>query len=241
MGGSAGVSVILPTYNEREALELLYPALTPFVEAVGGEVIIVDDSSPDGTASFARTLSTARVPCTVIERRGVRGLASAVLAGVAKAAGEILVVMDADGSHPPELVPTMVGAVTTGGAEMALASRWVTGGLAPGLTLRRRAISSTARWLARPLTRVTDPMSGFFAVRAAVLGRAKLAPLGYKIALEVLVKCRPNPLVEIPFVFQPRLAGESKLGGAVARHYVQHIARLYAFALAPGRRASSTR
>jgi dolichol-phosphate mannosyltransferase len=241
MGGTAAVSVILPTYNEREALELLYPILAPAVEAVGGEVIVVDDNSPDGTAAFARSLSNDRVRCTVIERHGVRGLASAVLAGMARSAGDVLLVMDADGSHPASVVPAMVAAVKTGGAEMALGSRRAPGGQAPGLSPPRQVVSTVARWLARPLTSVSDPMSGFFAVRSEVVHRATLAPLGYKIALEILVKCHPKPLVEIPFVFQPRLAGESKLGGVVARYYLQHLARLYAFELTPARRASSTR
>jgi dolichol-phosphate mannosyltransferase len=177
----------------------------------------------------------------VIERPGVRGLASAVLAGVARAQGDVIVVMDADGSHPPAMVPPLVDAVTTGGAEMALGSRWVLGGGAPGLPPVRRAVSSAARWLARPLTNVRDPMSGFFAVRKEILGRARLAPVGYKIALEILVKCRPRPYVELPIVFQPRLAGVSKLGHNVVGNYVRHLARLYVFELTPRRRASSTR
>lgn len=234
------VSVILPTYNEREALERLYPMLAPVVAGIGGEILVVDDGSPDGTASFARTLN-GTLRCTVIERPGVRGLASAVLAGAARAEGDVLVVMDADGSHPPDVIPTLVDAVTSRGAEMALGSRWVAGGNAPGLPIGRWVESTMARCLARPLTDVHDPMSGFFAVRATLLKRARLAPIGYKIALEILVKCRPHPHVEVPFVFGPRLAGDSKLGRRVIGNYLQHLVRLYGFELAPSRRASSTR
>ncbi len=240
MTALAPVSVILPTYNEREALERLYPSLVPVVESLRGEIVVVDDGSPDGTAAFARTLS-GRVRCTVVERPGVRGLASAVVAGFARAESDVLVVMDADGSHPPEVLPSLVAAVSTGGAEMALGSRWANGGRAPGLRLRRRVVSAVAQGLARPLTNVRDPMSGLFAVRRGILTRGRLVPLGYKIALEILVKCRPSPYIEIPFVFRPRLAGESKLGQRVAGDYVRHLARLYAFELTPGRRASSTR
>jgi dolichol-phosphate mannosyltransferase len=241
MRSSVPVSVILPTYNEREALEKLYPTLAPVVAQLGGEVIVVDDGSPDGTAAFAHTLGQDSVRCTVIERPGVRGLASAVLAGAAKAEGEVLVVMDADGSHPPSVVPALVDAVATGEAELALGSRWVDGGRAPGLGTRRWVESTLARCLARPLTSVRDPMSGFFAVRRTILRRATLTPVGYKIALEIIVKCRPDPLVERPFVFLPRLAGESKLDRRVIGNYVQHLARLYAFEMTPARRASSTR
>jgi len=234
------VSVILPTYNEREALAQLYPRLAPIVAALGGEVTVVDDASPDGTAELARGLSGPPVP-QVLERHGERGLASAVLAGIARTSGAVVVVMDADGSHPPEDVPALVAAVTSGGSEFALGSRWVAGGTAPGLTPLRRLVSWGARLLARPLSDVRDPMSGFFAVRRSVLDRAPLAPVGYKIALEVLVKCRPSPHLEVPITFRPRLAGHSKLGGRESANYLRHLARLYLWRLAAARRASSTR
>jgi dolichol-phosphate mannosyltransferase len=95
--------------------------------------------------------------------------------------------------------------------------------------------------LARPITRVRDPMSGFFAVKRAVLARARLAPIGYKIALEILVKCRPTPVLEVPYRFEPRLAGESKLGRGEIANYVRHLARLYAWRGRGAGRASSTR
>ena len=234
---SPRVSVILPTFNERAALELLYPQLAPVVGALEGELLIVDDGSPDGTAAYARTLRP--LLCTVLERPGVRGLASAVLDGFARARAPVLVVMDADGSHPPATVPALVAAVAAGGAEMALGSRAVPGGESPGLTLPRRVVSRAAQGLARPVTDVHDPMSGFFAVRRDVVARERLAPVGYKIALELIVKCRPRPLVEVPFVFGPRLAGESKLGRREMVNYLRHVGRLYAFAAR--RRAWSTR
>jgi dolichol-phosphate mannosyltransferase len=234
------VSVILPTYNERPALAQLYPTLAPIVASLRGEVIVVDDASPDGTAELARGLVGPPRPI-VLERQGVRGLSSAVLAGIERSTAPVIVVMDADGSHPPEVVPTLVAALTAGGAEFALGSRRVPGGRAPGLTPGRSLVSLIARWLARPLTKVRDPMSGFFAVRRDVLARAALAPIGYKIALEILVKCRPRPWVEVPIEFRPRIAGESKLDGRESANYLRHLARLYAGRLDPRRRASSTR
>jgi dolichol-phosphate mannosyltransferase len=240
MSDAPSVSVILPTYEEREALERFYPLLAPVVARLRGEAIVVDDGSPDGTAAFARTLLGPPAP-TVVERVGARGLASAVMAGFGRARADVLVVMDADGSHPPEAVSTLVASVTEGGAEFAMASRWVPGGDSPGLSVGRHIVSAAAHVLARPLTAVHDPMSGFFAVRRSVLSRAELAPVGYKIALEILVKCRPRPIVEVPFTFQPRLAGESKMGRREVAHYVDHLARLYAWELGPRRRASRTR
>src|SRR5580658_9885713 len=156
MSDSPRVSVILPTYNEREAFELLYPTLAPIVLQLGGEIVIVDDGSPDGTSAYARSL-TGPPTCAVVDRPGERGLASAVLAGIDRARGDVLVVMDADGSHPPETLPALVSAVTEGGAEMALGSRWVAGGKAPGLTLGRRAVSSVALSVAPGTCRSRSP------------------------------------------------------------------------------------
>ncbi len=234
------VSVILPTYNERASLELLYPALAAALTGLAAELVVVDDGSPDGTAAFARSLQVP-VPTRVVERAGKLGLASAVEAGFAAAQGETLVVMDADGSHPPDALPALVDAVRPGRAEFALGSRWVPGGRAPGLTVGRRVLSAGAALLARPLVTVRDPMSGFFAVRRDVLSRGTLAPIGYKIGLEVLVKCHPSPVVEVPIVFRPRAAGESKLGRGEIGHYLRHVFRLYGWRLFGSRRASSTR
>jgi dolichol-phosphate mannosyltransferase len=234
------VSVILPTFNERASLGRLYGLLAEALRGVSSEVVVVDDASPDGTASLARSLQDP-IPTRVIERRGKKGLASAVEDGFAAAHGDILVVMDADGSHPPAAVPVLIHAVEGGGAEFALGSRWVPGGSAPGLSRGRRLISAGATFLARPLVSVKDPMSGFFAFRRQILSRGRLAPIGYKIGLEVLVKCRPRPVAELPIVFQPRFAGESKLGGAEVGKYALHILRLYGWRLFGSHRASSTR
>ena len=233
------VSVILPTFNERDALPIVFGRVRTALASTSEEVIVVDDSSPDGTAEIASALC-AENGGSLIRRPGRRGLASAVLDGMARARGDVVAVLDADGSHPPEVLPQLVAAIQ-GGAEFALASRHVPGGSAPGLTASRRAISSVAGALARPLTTVHDPMSGYFAVRRRILERAPLRPVGYKIALEVLVKCRPRPVVEVPFRFGPRIAGVSKLGQAEIGNYLAHLTRLYAWSMAAPFRASTTR
>jgi len=239
VNGAPKVSVILPTFNERESIEIVYPALAAALAPLDAEILVVDDYSPDGTAAYARGLS-GPVPVTVLERPSKLGLASAVIDGIGRARGEILVVMDADGSHPPETVPALVHAIERG-AEFALGSRWVPGGSGRGLSWWRRLISSGARVLARPIARVRDPMSGFFAFRREILARAPLTPIGYKIGLEILVKCRPRPVVEVPLDFRPRVAGVSKLGAGEVGNYVRHVAQLYAWRLFGPRRASSTR
>jgi dolichol-phosphate mannosyltransferase len=240
VSGPVEVSVILPTFNERRSLEKLYPPLAHALAGFGSELVVVDDGSPDGTAAYARSLQEP-VPTTVLERPRKLGLSSAVLLGFAHAAGSTIVVMDADGSHPPEDVSNLIRAVRSGGAEFALGSRWIPGGSAPGLSLGRRLLSAGAALLARPLISVHDPMSGYFAFRQAILSRGTLAPLGYKIGLEILVKCRPDPIVEIPIVFRPRIAGESKLGTGEIGEYARHVGRLYGWRLGGSRRASRTR
>ncbi|MEM0128843.1 MAG: polyprenol monophosphomannose synthase [Thermoplasmata archaeon] len=220
------VSVILPTYNERESLARLDPELQTALRTLPAEIVVVDDASPDGTADLVRQLP-GPVPHRLVERSGKLGLSSAVIAGIGVAQGEILVVMDADGSHPPEAIPPLVGAVDQG-AEFALGSRHVPGGTSEGLGPGRRILSRGATLLARPIAPVRDPMSGFFAFRRSILRRATLSPRGFKIGLEILVRCRPRPVREIPIAFRPRFAGESKLTRGEIRNYVRHLAGLYA-------------
>lgn len=227
------VSVILPTFNERSALATLHPRLMEGLRPYDAEVLVVDDGSPDGTGDLVRKLAEHGV-YRLIERPRRSGLASAVSDGFRAARGEVLVVMDADGSHPPETIPALVQPVMDGRAEMALASRHLPGASAPGLAGLRRWISGGAAVLARPLTTVSDPMSGFFALHRAVLARAPLTPAGFKIGLEVIVKCRPSPLVEVPFCFNPRIAGSSKLGSGQVFGYLGHLSRLYAHTLFRG-------
>jgi dolichol-phosphate mannosyltransferase len=234
------VSIVIPTLNERPALETLYPELCSSLAGVPSEVVIVDDGSPDGTAEYAQTLSGAAT-CVVLNRGRKLGLATAVLDGFARSRGRVIVVMDADGSHPPEAIPILVREILDGGAEFVLGSRYMAGGSAPGLSRTRRVVSRVATGFARPLVAVADPMSGFFAFSRPILDRAPLSPLGFKIGLEIMVRCRPKPMVEVPIAFRARSAGKSKLGGGAMRAYVRHIGRLYGFRLAGTRRASSTR
>jgi len=223
--GRPEVSVIVPTFNERSALEALHPRLVEALRPYTAEILIVDDRSPDGTGAFVRSLSPPGL-YRLIERERRDGLAMAVVEGINAARGDVVVVMDGDGSHPPETLASLIDPIREGRAEFVLASRRLPGGSAPGLTVRRRIISTGASLLAWPLVRVSDPMSGFFAMSANVAARADLRPAGFKIALEVLVKCRPRPIGEVPFRFAPRIAGESKLGTNEIVHYVVHLAEL---------------
>jgi dolichol-phosphate mannosyltransferase len=189
-------------------------------------MVIVDDNSPDGTGQLAEELG-AKYKVKVIHRAGKLGLSTAVMEGFAAASGAILVVMDADMSHPPEKIPEMVSRIEHAGADMVIGSRYVKGGHVENWPPHRRIISKGATLLARGLTKVKDPMSGFMALRREVIEGVTLNPIGYKIGLEILVKGKISKIDEVPITFADRKAGKSKLGTSVTLKYIDHCIRLY--------------
>jgi len=223
---SVEVSVVVPTYNERETLSELVGRLHQALGS-GYEVVVVDDSSPDGTADLARELGRQH-PVRVLQRPGKLGLGSAVLEGARAASGRWVVVMDADLSHPPEVVPQLVDALRSG-AELAVGSRYVPGGGVRDWPWRRRLMSRVAVALARLWLRerVSDPVSGFFAARRELLLDPSLEGIGYKILLEVLVRNRGRSVVEVAYVFTDRRGGRSKLGAGEVWNYLRLLWRLH--------------
>jgi dolichol-phosphate mannosyltransferase len=211
-------SVILPTYNERDTIGPLIDQL----DRLGclAEIVVVDDASPDGTADLVRLLKPG-CRITLLERPGKLGLASAILDGIRASQGERVVVMDADRSHDPTIIPELLARLDT--VDLAIGSRFAPGGGMVGWPLRRQAMSWFATRLARRLlgVRERDPLSGFFAIRRSVFDRIapRLRPRGYKILLELLVRGAPIRTAEIGFVFQDRQYGKSKLSWAIARQY----------------------
>ncbi len=225
------VSVIVPTYKEREAVPRLLARLLPVLRGlpVPSEVLIVDDHSPDGTTEAARTAASrlgAEEQVRVIEREGKRGLSDSVLEAFALAEGELLVVMDADLSHPPEMIGPLLEPLFSGRADVSVASRYVPGGGMENWPLPRRIMSRVANFLARPLVKVKDATSGFFAVRRSAIEGVPLKPVGYKVGLEVFVKSKASSIAEVPYVFRDRVAGKSKLGVSVTLLYLLHLAAL---------------
>jgi dolichol-phosphate mannosyltransferase len=212
LDGRSVLSVIIPTYNERESLPGLIQRLSALHD-IPIEVVVVDDASPDGTGTLAEDLARQlTLPIRVVHRPGKRGLASAVIDGGSVARGESLTVMDADLSHPPEVLPALFSALAAG-AEIAIASRYVAGGGIRGWPPHRRLISRTATALARSLLglKVRDPLSGFFAVRRELLVGTHYLGLGYKLLLEILATHRNRRVVEVPYEFIDRQYGQSKL------------------------------
>jgi dolichol-phosphate mannosyltransferase len=224
-------SIVVPTFNERDNLAPLAERVFAAVDPGSAELLVVDDNSPDGTAAEAERLAEKyAVRCLL--RRDERGLATAVIAGLREARGGICVVMDADLSHPPESIPALLDALRDPGIEMAIGSRFVEGGKVDlDWPLHRRLNSWGARMMALPLTSAKDMMSGFFCVRRRELELDRLNPIGYKIALELIVRHRWKHVVEVPITFSDRAAGQTKLNLAEQLRYLRHLWRLYGYAL----------
>ncbi len=229
---ATAVSIIVPAYREADNLKPLiertFAALAdPAVEA---ELIIVDDNSQDGTEEIVAALAS-QYPVKLIVRRHQRGLSSAVLAGFEQAQGDRFVVMDADLQHPPETIPALLDRLDADDCDFAIGTRYGGGGAVDeNWPMLRRFMSKFATLLARPLAPLSDPMSGFFALRRRTWEQAaRLDPIGYKIALELYVKGRCHSPSEVPIRFAARTAGESKLSLTEQLRYLRHLARLYRF------------
>jgi len=223
------ISVILPTYKEAENVRVIIPKIFEVLNNAGlqGETIIVDDNSPDGTAEVAAELAE-RYPLRVHVRKDERGLATAVMKGFDLAEGDIVVVMDADLSHPVDKIPEMVKPIMENRCDATVGSRYTSGGGCEDWPLIRRFISRFSGYLARGLVKLSDPTSGFMAIRKSALANAPLDPVGWKIVLEVIVKTRAR-VQDVPIIFADRQKGESKLDTRVQAEYLKHLWKLYNF------------
>lgn len=224
------ISLVVPTFKERANIEALVEGAGAALRETGEEfeLIIVDDDSPDGTAEEVRRLQASRPWLRLLVRENERDLSTAVIAGWRIARGDILGCMDADLQHPPERLPDLALRMRETQADIVVGSRHVRGGGVSDWSLLRRFVSWTATLLAGfilpgTLGQVRDPMSGFFLLRSRVLERSALNPIGYKILLEVLAKGDYTRVVEVPFVFEERARGGSKMSAKTVLHYLAHL------------------
>jgi dolichol-phosphate mannosyltransferase len=231
--------MVLPTYNERDRIAELTDAVFAACSSAGIELelVIVDDNSPDGTGAIADDLARTR-RIRVIHRPGKLGLGTAVVAGFGVASADVVGVMDADFSHPPALVPRMLEAFRATGADLLVASRYIPGGSTPNWPLKRRVLSRVACLLARPLSPIRDAASGFFLIRRDIARNTTIKAGGFKICLELIVRGGASRLVEIPYRFDDRELGESKMSMREAAGYLVQLRDLYLhhFLKNPGRR-----
>jgi dolichol-phosphate mannosyltransferase len=224
------LSIVVPTYNERDRLPDLVETVFAAYAAAGidAELIVVDDNSPDGTGDLADELST-RHRLQVIHRSGKLGLGTAVVAGFEAAHAPIVGVIDADLSHPPSLLPRMLSVMRREAADVVIGSRYIPGGGTRNWPLGRLVLSRLACVLARPLTPVQDATSGFFLIRRDLARGVRISAGGFKICLELLLRGRPSTVIEVPYVFEGRTAGESKMNLKEATGYLRQLLDLRAF------------
>jgi len=222
------LTIVVPTYNERDRLAELVDAVlsAAALASVALELVIVDDNSPDGTGVLADELAKTR-PMQVVRRAGKLGLGTAVVAGFAVARAPIVGVMDADFSHPPALVPTLLAVMRHTGADVVVGSRYIPGGSTPDWPWSRRLLSRVGCLLARPVAPIRDAASGFFIIRTALARQVQIQVGGFKICLELLVRGAPGHVVEVPFRFDDRELGESKMSLREAAGYLIQLRDLY--------------
>jgi len=232
------VSIVVPTYNESGNMLPLISRIKKALEGIDFEIIIVDDDSPDKTAEAALKAAQEldiQDRVKVIVRTGERGLSTAVVRGLESSSGDVLVVMDADLQHPPEAIGRLIHPIIEGKADVSIGVRKGEG--YRGLSLFRRVVSRTASLISKmllPQTRkISDPMSGFFALKRSVFlqARERLNPRGFKILLELIVKGRvpPERITEVSYIFEKRQWGKSKLSSREVLNFIWHILALNEF------------
>ncbi|MEM6855801.1 MAG: polyprenol monophosphomannose synthase, partial [Planctomycetota bacterium] len=224
------VSIVVPTFREAENIPRLIDRVAALAEAtdIELELLFADDNSRDG--SFEAVEACGYPWVKMLVRTEDPGLSQSVIDGMRAAQHPAIVCMDCDLSHPPERIPQLILALESG-QQFVVGSRYVPGGSTDDdWGLFRWLNSRIATWLARPLTDIKDPMSGFFAMRKSDFDAAEdLNPVGYKIALELIVKCRLENVGEVPIHFTDRELGESKLSLRQQLLYLQHLRRLYMY------------
>ncbi|MBW1649696.1 MAG: glycosyltransferase family 2 protein [Deltaproteobacteria bacterium] len=226
------ISVIIPIYKEAENISAISTEVNSVLSNAGfkHEIIPVDDNSQDGTKKICASLIKS-LPLRLIVRKKKKGLSYSVIEGIENAVYDIIIVMDADFSHPPSALPKMIDAILKNKADFIIGSRYVKGGVIDeNWGVFRRINSKIATLITKPLTKVKDPMSGFFCFYKKNMPDKKiLSPIGYKICLEIMVKGNFLRIKEIPIRFTNRTKGTSKLGLKEQINFILHLIKLYLF------------
>jgi dolichol-phosphate mannosyltransferase len=229
------ISIILPTYNESQnIINILKLIRENIPKGISTETIVVDDNSPDGTGKIVEDYilgikKIAENTIDIIHRKAKNGLSSAILNGIQNAKGDTIVVMDSDFSHPPQIIPKMIEAFRQYQCDLVVASRYITGGNIQGWTTKRKIMSKIATLIAKKGlgVKTKDPMSGFFAFKKNIIKGLNFDALGYKFLLEILVKTKDINVKEIPYTFENRKFGSSKLDNPIIIDYFKSVWKLY--------------
>jgi dolichol-phosphate mannosyltransferase len=231
------VSIIIPTYNESEnIINILHSIREIIPKNILTQTIVVDDNSPDGTGKLVEDYlkdvkKMADHTIEIIHRKAKNGLGSAILNGIQQAKGDTIVVMDCDFSHPPQIIPKLVESIKKYQYDIAVASRYIKGGKIQGWSQKRKLMSKFATLIAKKGLGVNtkDPMSGFFAFKRSIIKELSFDAIGYKILLEIIVKTKGVNIKEIPYTFQDREFGSSKLGIKTILDYYKSVWKLYRY------------
>jgi dolichol-phosphate mannosyltransferase len=225
------LGVVVPTFKEAPNVAPLLGKLEAALEGVAWQAIFVDDDSPDGTAAAVKAIAAVDPRVICLHRIGRRGLAGAVIEGAMASAAPFVAVIDGDLQHDETLLPQMLRVLQADQADLVVGSRYTPQARGPvtGFDARRAHGSRFATWLGRKVLKLdlTDPMSGFFMIRRALVEQAapKLATDGFKVLFDLASVLEPAPrVVELPYLFRERHAGESKLDGRVVAHYLSLLA-----------------
>ncbi len=219
------ISIVVPTYNEKDNVGNLVNQIDYALRGIDYEVIFVDDST-DETPDVIQQVMEENGKVRMEHRTTEKGLATAVLRGFHLAEGDYVAVMDADLQHPPAILKSMYAVLETG-VDFCVPSRFIPGGSDGGLGPYRKLVSAVARYIGKfllpCLRKISDPTSGLFMFRREVIRNADMRPIGWKILVEVLATGTLATVVEIPYKFQARPAGESKLSSKVTKEYLIQI------------------
>jgi dolichol-phosphate mannosyltransferase len=227
------LALVVPTLKEAASVAAVLERARAALDAaaIPWEIVVVDDDSGDGTAEIVRRAARRDPRIRLLVRRAERGLSGAILHGWRSSRASILGAMDADGQHPPELLPSLIDQIRAG-SDLAIASRYARGAALDGWSPLRRRISRASVRVSWPLIaapiRPRDPLSGFFLVRRSCVEGVAFRTSGFKLLLEILVRGRVRAVSEVPIAFGRRKSGRSKAGGKVALDYVRLLASLYA-------------
>jgi dolichol-phosphate mannosyltransferase len=223
------LAVIIPTFNEAANVAPLLERLALALAGIHWEAIFVDDDSPDGTADRVRSIGINDTSIRVVQRIGRRGLSSAVIEGMLATSAPVLAVIDGDMQHDEAILSRMIDAIRSGTADIAVGTRYKDDGSTGDWDIGRRRISQIATGIGKRTLRasLTDPMSGFFALSRETLMAAipKMSGIGFKVLTDIIASLPVAPrIVEIPYTFRNRIAGESKLGALVTAQYLALVA-----------------
>jgi dolichol-phosphate mannosyltransferase len=236
-GNNTQISIIIPTYNESQnIIQILKSIKENLPKNFITQAIVVDDNSPDGTGKIVEDYlknfkKMADYTIEIIHRKAKDGLGSAILKGIQESKGDTIVVMDSDFSHPPQIIPKLIDSIKKYQCDIAVASRYINGGKIQGWSLKRKLMSKFATLIAKKGLGIDakDPMSGFFAFKKNIIKELNIDAIGYKILLEILVKTKGVNIKEVPYTFQDRELGSSKLTMKTVLDYYKSVWKLYRY------------